>query len=95
MHPLIMMAMAQAVTTVAPQPAPLPIPMSPSAWSAMGQVEKLQYADVTIQGLRRNPVLAGCQALTPAALASGIDTSAKTGQPLMMTVAAIAYGLCG
>jgi len=44
--------------------------------------------------LRRNPVVARCQALTPDVLADGIDREAKAGEPLMMAVAKAAYAVC-
>jgi hypothetical protein len=74
--------------------APLPLPMSLPAWRALSPDDRTRYADATIQGLRRNPTLAQCEALVPGRLAEGIDAVARPGEPLMMAVAAAAYGLC-
>jgi len=86
MSAMIMLALAQAVAT--------PLPMSNDAWKALDRASKVHYADATIQGLRRNPVVARCQALTPDVLADGIDREAKAGEPLMMAVAKAAYAVC-
>lgn len=73
---------------------PLPLPMNLSAWRALSPADRMRYADATIQGLRRNPTLAQCEALVPSRLAEGIEAVARPGEPLMMAVAAAAYGLC-
>ncbi len=105
---MLLIALAQASPTpaatqapatppaVATQQAemPLPLPMSLSAWRALSPADRMRYADATIQGLRRNPTLAQCEALVPGRLAEGIEAVARPGEPLMMAVAAAAYGLC-
>lgn len=93
MHALIALMLAQATPTVAAAD-PLPIPMNHREWSSMTHNERLQYADITIQALRRNPVLARCQKLEPAELVRIINAQPAASQPLIMTVAAAAYSLC-
>lgn len=92
---LTMLLQIAAVTPTTPTTTPpLPIPMTQDAWKGLSPADRERYADATIQGLRRNPVLARCEALVPSRLVEGIDAVARPGEPLMMAVAAAAYGLC-
>ena len=94
---LALMSLALQAATVpaaAPTPSLPPAPMRYDAWKAMGREERVRYAEVTIQGLRRNPVLARCPALEPTALAEGIDREAKAGELLILAVAVATYRLC-
>ena len=86
MSAMIILAIAQAVAT--------PLPMNNETWRTLDRTSKVHYADATIQGLRRNPVIARCQALTPDVLAAGVDREARAGEPLMMAVAKAAYAVC-
>ena len=108
MHALIALLLVQAATVTQAVPPPasngvdaqtvaeksIPVPMSQSAWAAMTAAERIQYADATVQGLRRNPVLAQCEALTPATIVATLDRESKAGEPLIMAIAKVAYSLC-
>lgn len=72
----------------------VPIPMTHEAWVALDKVHKLQYADATIQGLRKNPVMAQCSYLEPMRLAEMIDKRSEKGIALIMTIAGIVYEIC-
>lgn len=72
----------------------LPIPMTRGAWEKMDDLQKAQYADITIQGLRRNSFLAECQNLTTENLLNGLKKEDKNEEILVMALARVAYGLC-
>jgi hypothetical protein len=102
----LMVLALQVAVPPAGAPVPQAVPASPAgiqaqvapmrydAWKQMTAQQRLDYAGVTIQGLRRNPVLARCAALEPRALAEGIDKAATPGELLIMAVATATYRLC-
>lgn len=94
---ILMMAALQAATATAPAPdfsKAVPVPMTSEVWKSMDGRQRERYADVLIQGLRRNPVMSRCVGLTPPSLAAQITTAAKSGEPLMMAEALATHALC-
>lgn len=73
---------------------PISAPMTKEAWDDMNAIEKRQYADATVQGLRRNGFLAQCQGLTPEAIVTSLDRKEWEGNLLIIGVATAAYGIC-
>jgi hypothetical protein len=91
----LFLAVGAALLPVAAQAAEIvPVPMTHEAWTGLNKTQKIQYADATIQGLRRNPVMAQCQALEPLKLADMIDARTEKGTALIMTIAGIVYEIC-
>jgi hypothetical protein len=102
---IIAMALVQVATppaTAVPvPPAPLPqaarevpIPMTQGVWASMTEAQRRTYADVTIQGLRRNARLSRCAALTPENLVARIDAEPKIGEALISTITKVVYEIC-
>lgn len=93
MQQIIALIMLVASADIASE-KPLPIPMTQNVWQEMSEARKLQYADITIQGLRRNPQLALCENLTSDNLVKQINDQGQQNEPLMMTIARVAYSIC-